>query len=182
MRRAKKKETSTEKEQHTGKNLALALVMIGFGCVLMLFPETSVESIYMILGIGLLVAGAVGLLRYFIERRKGREAELSAKCIIMVLAGVLMLVRPQVVIAALPVLIGILFVINGITAVTAAVNAVAMVSGTRKLILILALMTIIFGCLMVFDPFGTVRAFAILCGLDLVLTGIVALFERIEQQ
>ena len=95
--------------------LFTALILIALGIYMVLSPGAALANIIKIIGIALIVAGAVTVLLYvFNKDSQSRSFTSLATGIILVIAGIVFLVKPGAIEKIFPTVVGILVIVNGI--------------------------------------------------------------------
>ena len=153
-----------------------ALIMIALGVILMLWPGNVMSIVCAVIGWGLLITGAAGLVIAFV-RKKNEEANESLdivsilKDIVAIILGIILISRMETVVSILPFIIGIIVIING------AVNAVQALlykneSKNWLVALIAGIVVVLIGLLMVFNPLEVAVSQVFLMGLMLCFDGV----------
>lgn len=151
-----------------------AITMIAIGLVLMIFPGVSLNVVCTVMGIAFIAWGAIRILSYFmlsIEEFMYRSDMIAG--LLFILGGILMLARQNIVLDIIPILLGLVIVISGITKLQNAVIAKRIGYGGATLYMILALISIVFGFVIMFFLSGTLAAktLFVLIGAGLVYSG-----------
>ena len=151
-----------------------AITMIAIGLVLMIFPGVSLNVVCTVMGIAFIAWGAIRILSYFmlsIEEFMYRSDMIAG--LLFILGGILMLVRQNIVLDIIPILLGLVIVISGITKLQNAVIAKRIGYDGATLYMILALISIVFGFVIMFFLSGTLAAktLFVLIGAGLVYSG-----------
>lgn len=127
----------------------------------------------MILGGILLIYGLIQILIYIFSRERtlGIQGMLILGIIFAVLGG-LILLKPNMVIMAVPMILGILIVIHGLHNITQAIGLKK--SGYDKwwLALIFAILTIALGSILIYNPFTVMDTLVRLIGIFLIYDGL----------
>ena len=151
-----------------------AITMIAIGLVLMIFPGVSLNVVCTVMGIAFIAWGAIRILSYFllsIEEFMYRSDMIAG--LLFILGGILMLARQNIVLDIIPILLGLVIVISGITKLQNAVIAKRIGYDGATLYMILALISIVFGFVIMFFLSGTLAAktLFVLIGAGLVYSG-----------
>lgn len=151
-----------------------AITMIAIGLVLMIFPGVSLNVVCTVMGIAFIAWGAIRILSYFmlsIEEFMYRSDMIAG--LLFILGGILMLARQNIVLDIIPILLGLVIVISGITKLQNALIAKRIGYGGATLYMILALISIVFGFVIMFFLSGTLAAktLFVLIGAGLVYSG-----------
>lgn len=153
-----------------------ALALIVLGLMVLLYPQVSMRTFGMILGILMLVFGAVKLVGYFCKDlyRLAFQHDLLGGILLIVL-GAALLVRPEAAVEFFCVVFGILTLCDGLLKLRIATNARKF--GIRPWWLIIAegVLSAILGALVIFRPGSGAQALMILFGLTLLCEGLLNL-------
>lgn len=155
----------------------------------MLKPDSTLMTVCTIVGWGLIIAGIVGIVLVFIAKRKDArkdDAQSSkgspvfsvAKSVVAIIIGIVLLFKSETVVSVLPYIVGILIIVNG------AVNAIQALLHKKDsngwiVTLVCGIVTVIWGILIVTNPFETAVSVVFMIGLSLVVDGISNLFAAI---
>lgn len=150
-----------------------AVLCILLGLVLLIWPGTTTQIVCMSLGIVLLAYGIIQIVIYLFNRERTLISQgMMILGIIFAVVGVWILLTPEMIIMAVPVVVGVLIVIHGLHNV---VQAIALQKDGYErwwLALIFGLLTVIFGGLLIYNPFGAVELVVRLIGIFLIYDGI----------
>lgn len=151
--------------------------MVVLGIVLMLQPGAAMDIACIVIGCGLIITGAIGLLISFVKRKKdgediGKNNIITIiKSVAIIVVGVLLIAKTRTVVSILPFIMGVLIIANS------AVNILQAIlnrkqSGKWVISLVVGLITAIIGIFMVFDPFDAAVSQIFIMGLGLSVGGI----------
>ena len=94
---------------------ASALVCVVVGLVLLIWPGTTTQIVCMILGLALLIYGAVQVFLYLASKERNMISQgMMLLGVVVAVIGVWILIKPEMIIMAVPVIVGILIAIHGI--------------------------------------------------------------------
>ena len=146
--------------------LLSAAVSIILGIVLIVYPVKTSLLICYIAGALLLFGGVVALIRYIASRYDLFVA------LVLILFGCFVIFESDLVIAFIPVVIGIILLANGLLSIQKAFNLKK--TGLEKwwLEFLLALLTSVLGIIICTNPFDAVATTNIFIGICLVYSGI----------
>lgn len=151
--------------------LSAALYMV-LGLILVIFPATTARTIcYMIAGIAIVV-GLVNLVVYFtrnITRNYYRNDFVMG--LLMVVLGIFVIYKADLVIALVPFIIGLCIVISGLFKLQGALDVQRM-GGNSVVILGIAIVNVVVGILMVINPFESAILLYRLLGAGLLFSGL----------
>ena len=143
------------------------------GLILILFPEISMLAVCYILGIAAIVFGIVKITGYFSADPYGLAFQFDfAFGVIAILLGLVVIIHPGNIMALVPVIMGIYFMIDGIMKIQTAVDAERFGVRSWWLILVSAIVTGGIGILLLVNPFESAVALTVLLGITLLADGI----------
>ena len=159
----------------TAKGTFILMAVINFilGLCLIIWPHTSAVTICFILGAILAIMGIVNTICYFRGDVFGLPVFSGlAFGILNLVLGLILLIHPGGAIALLPIIIGIVIIIDSVLRIQTAIDVKrAGVGGWWKILLFAALTTAL-GILLVVNPFAGAKALMILIGITLILDAI----------
>ena len=151
------------------------------GLLLMIFPEVSATVIYRVLGIAIIIFGAVKLIGYFSHDlfRLAFQYDLAFGVLLLAL-GVIVLTRPENVMSFLFIALGIAILADGLFRVQVALDAKTFGVKAWWLLLTLAILTGIVGVTLIFRPLESAQLMTALLGVSLLAEGILNLCVAIS--
>lgn len=152
---------------------ASALVCVVLGLVLLIWPGTTTQIVCMLLGVVLLIYGVIQILMYLISRERSIVSQgMMLLGIIVSVIGIWILVRPEMIIMAVPVIVGILIVIHGLHNV---VQAIALKKDGYEgwwIACLMGVLTAVLGGILIYNPFTVVDTIVRLIGIFLIYDGL----------
>ena len=143
------------------------------GLILIIFPEISMLAVCYMLGISAIVFGIVKFTGYFSSDPNGLALQFDfAFGVIAILLGLIVILHPGNVMALVPVIMGIYFMIDGIMKIQTAVDAKRFGVNGWWLILVSAIVTGAVGILLLINPFESAVALTVLLGITLLADGL----------
>ena len=157
-----------------GTSIWGAILYIILGLLLLIFPSMSGTVFVWALAAGTAIYGIGRLFRYFRSRKDGNPATGEAFLAIIALAFALFCaLRPYALLSFLPLVLGLLCLLDGVVKVPVAVAFVRERSGGALVPeLISTILPIILGVLLLANPFGAARIAIMVFGAGLVLDGV----------
>ncbi len=156
--------------------IVMSLLLCVFGLLLVFMPGLSLRVLGIICGIIIIIFGVFKLVGYFSRDlyRLAFQYDLAFGAL-LILLGIAMLIRPAAIVSFFCAAIGVAVLVDGLLKVQMALDAKKF--GLRRwwLILATAVITIVFGVLLVFRPSESSSAITILLGLSLLSEGIMNL-------
>ena len=92
-----------------------AIICIIVGLVLVIWPGTSTQVVCKVLGAVLLIYGAMQILMYILAKERSLYSQgMLILGVIFAVVGAWILLKPEMIIAAVPVIMGIIIVMHGL--------------------------------------------------------------------
>lgn len=157
-------------------SIMMAAALSAMGVSLILFPEVSATTLCYVLG-GLLAAyGIIKVVGYFSKDlyRLAFQYDLAYGALLAAV-GLIMLLHPEGFIAVLYIVMGILFLADGLFKIQMAIDAKRFGVGKWWLIIALAALTGLVGLLLILRPFEGAKAVMILLGISLLAEGVLSI-------
>lgn len=152
--------------------MASAILCMIFGLVLIIWPGTTTQIVCKMLGTILLIYGIIQIALYLFNRERTVVSQgILVLGIICAVFGAWIFFRPDIVIKAVPVIIGVLIVIHGLHNLAQAIALQKEEYEKWWLALIFGLLTVGAGSMLVFNPFEAVETVVRLIGVFLVYDG-----------
>jgi len=153
-------------------SVGAALVTILLGGVLVWWPDRSIQFLCMLLGVSIFATGVIYILGWLARRKKGVPAFFVIPGVILGALGVWLMTSPDSVIMLIQYMFGAILIFHGIVDLQG-VAALAQHRWDRWWIdLLLTTLTLVFGVLVLFNPFGTFAALVVLIGIALIYDGL----------
>ena len=156
--------------------IVMSVLFCVLGVVLLFTPGVSALWIGRLLGIGLILFGAIKLVGYFSRDlfRLAFQYDLAFGLLLMVL-GIVTLSHPGDALSFLCVIFGIPVLADGLFKIQIAMDSRQFGIRNWWLVLVLAALTCVVGVVLVFRPMTGVRALTALMGLSLLCDGVLNL-------
>ena len=156
--------------------IVMSVLFCVLGVVLLFTPDVSALWIGRLLGIGLILFGAIKLVGYFSRDlfRLAFQYDLAFGLLLMVL-GIVTLSHPGDALSFLCVMFGIPVLADGLFKIQIAMDSHQFGIRNWWLVLALAALTCVVGVVLVFRPMTGVRALTALMGLSLLCDGVLNL-------
>lgn len=152
---------------------ASALICVVLGLVLLIWPGATTQIVCMVLGSVLLIYGAAQVLLYLASKERSIISQgMMLLGIVVAVIGVWILVKPEMIIMAVPVIVGVLIAIHGIHNIS---QAVALKKNGYEGWWIACLMgglTVALGAVLIYNPFSVVNTVVRLIGIFLIYDGL----------
>ena len=156
--------------------IVMSVLFCVLGVVLLFTPDASALWIGGLLGVGLILFGAIKLVGYFSRDlfRLAFQYDLAFGLLLMVL-GIVTLSHPGDALSFLCVMFGIPVLADGLFKIQIAMDSRQFGIRNWWLVLVLAALTCVVGVVLVFRPMTGVRALTALMGLSLLCDGVLNL-------
>lgn len=156
--------------------IVMSALFCVLSAVLLIRPDVSVRWIGRLLGIGMLIFGAVKLVGYFSRDlfRLAFQYDLAFGLLLMAL-GTVTLCHPGDAMSFLCVMFGIPVLADGLFKIQIALDSRRFGIRTWWLVMVLAALTCVIGVLLVFRPWDGAQVLVMLLGISLLLDGILNL-------
>ncbi len=168
MKNLKNSNNKDNKIKIQGFAVSIALIVIGL--LFIIFPADSMRIICYVAGAVLLVLGVYKIIVYFASGM--RETSLAAG-VALIAVGILLFVKPDIIAEFLTVLFGIVLIVDGVLKVQQAVTLARMKVRSCWWVLTVAVITLVLGLVIAFDPFSSSKALMVFIGISLIADGII---------
>lgn len=156
--------------------LLLSIAFIALGLLLLVMPQTSLLWICYAFGAVVLITGVVCLVQYARLRGSGFAAPFFLVAGVSTAAlGIFSLARPEVVASFLPVVFGLFILIDGCSRIGTAVELARRKADKWWMMLLFSVLSVALGILLLVNPFGAAVSVVMLCGVLLIIEGVVNL-------
>lgn len=165
-------------KKYNKSSIITSILMIIVAILLIVKPIKTMEWIVMLLSIIIIIDGIFDFINYF---KSDKETKLYSfgliEGLLEVLAGILIILNKGVLIAFLPLILGFWIILKNILKIQLAIN-LKQFSSDWYLLLIFAILSLVFGILIILNPFSVI-AITLLAGMFLLITEIFNLIENI---
>ena len=165
-------------KKYNRSSIITSILMIIVAILLIVKPIKTMEWIVMLLSIIIIIDGIFDFINYF---KSDKETKLYSfgliEGLLEVLAGILIILNKGVLIAFLHLILGFWIILKNILKIQLAIN-LKQFSSDWYLLLIFAILSLVFGILIILNPFSVI-AITLLAGMFLLITEIFNLIENI---
>lgn len=150
------------------------LLTIALGAVLLVYPDTTSKVLCYLVGGVLLAHGVLNLVRFF-TKEEGRfflRYELVVG-VVLCAAGILMLMRPEIVVMLIPMILGIYIILDGAVNVRRALEMKELGFSKWWSALVGAILMLVLGAVMFWNPFEAAQMTLMFIGIALLYQGIL---------
>lgn len=149
-----------------------SLLCVGLGFVLVIWPGMSMQIVCTAIGVVLILTGVLKIAEYFIMKDGSLYAQTNLIFgIVLTVVGVWITVKPDQVLAIIPIIVGIVIIIHGIRKMQQAVALHKNRYDKWWVALILGLLTAGLGVLLICEPFAALDTVVMLIGFFLIYDG-----------
>ena len=141
------------------------------GILLIFESEATIVSISYIIGGILIAMGVLGIMRYFYSEINSLMDIIYG--VVTVILGLVVILNPQAIASIIPFIIGILIIISSVTKLQYALTLNKYKNPLWKTTLIISIITLIFGLVLIFNPFAGAVFITKLVGALILLYGIL---------
>lgn len=149
-----------------------AVLCMVFGLVLLIWPGTTTRIVCMLLGSVLLAYGGFQVVICLVNRERTLLSQgMLIFGIVVAVVGLWILLSPDMIIMAVPVIIGVVILIHGVHNVIQAVGLQKENYSKWWVALLFGILTVVFGGVLVYNPFGAVEMVVRMIGIFLIYDG-----------
>ncbi|MGI6183039.1 MAG: HdeD family acid-resistance protein [Candidatus Fimadaptatus sp.] len=155
-----------------------SMLTILLGLVMLFFPGVSALAVCIMFGAALTIDGIVKLIGYFSKDDMGymfRYDLISG--VVQLITGILLLMHPRVIMAAIPVVLGIALVCDCLIKGRLALGLKREGYGMWWLSMLAAVLEAVMAILMIANPFPSASAIFIMIGVAAVISGAIELIN-----
>lgn len=153
-----------------------SIIYIIFGFFFLFEPEATINVFINILASFFALFGIINLVSWFIQRNQGDVLDYSLPVgVFQLILAIFILIFAKPILAALPLVIGIVLVLVGLSQIIDAIGHREFVNVSPWPFISYGILLMILGGILVFHPFGTVLFILQLFGALLVVTAVVEL-------
>lgn len=146
-------------------SILTSVVILVIGIFLFIQPDTVIRMISVVLGIIFLIPGITALIDYFKEKN---SASLVLG-VITVLVSLILIIKTDLVASILPFILGIYFVVNGITRLQYALELKKQGYASFTTSLVFSLLIMLCGILFILNPFEGAMALTQMIGMFMII-------------
>ncbi|MCM1058357.1 MAG: DUF308 domain-containing protein [Firmicutes bacterium] len=153
--------------------LSTGVLYIILGVMALALPETMEKILGYMIGVVLIVGGAVSMISYLLrDAHQNYYHNDFLHGLIGIAAGILVLVKMDVVIGLISFLLGVLVLVSGCSKLQDVIDMKRLECGNWIVMLIFAVANVGFGVLLICNPFSWTALLFRLLGIGLILSGV----------
>ena len=156
------------------------LICVILGIIDLINPEKMLSIIAYAIGISAIVCGIVFVIRYMVRDVRynmGNNDFLSG--IVAAVIGVIILIKWQELMALVPMILGVFIIVSGCIKLQDCIDLKKLGNSSYAVMLVMALVFIIFGAVLVANPFESEVLLLRLIGVSLIISGMTDIFASI---
>lgn len=167
-------------KNYSKNSLLVSVILIVLALFLIFKPGFSINLVMITLGLILAFYGITQTVSYFSHSKEIEFFNFQLVIgILCLLAGLVFIFNPTFINSILPLIIGVWIVIKSITSLQLALNIRNTGSKKWQLMLLLSVITFIFGLIIVINPFQAMEAAVSICGAFLLASELINIFETV---
>lgn len=156
------------------KNVMISsLIYVIVGVILTIFPDSTARTIGYAFATVILIAGLSFLYRFITKDISysfvGNEFVIG---IVLIMASVFVFMRVDTIVSIIPMLLGVVITVSGISKLQNAIGLHKMHYHGSTAVLAFAILNIVFGIVLILNPFGAATTLIMLIGLGLIFSGV----------
>ena len=157
-----------------------AIVLIAVGLILLLWPNGTLNTIFRLIGIGLLVLGAIKVLSFFLKKDKKDRSVISLLVgVVQIVLGIFFLSRPDVLVAFFPTVAAILLAYGAVVMIVRALKQRKNNKRSAMLALVFGIITLVLAVVILAHPVFLANVLVQAAGISMIVEGVfllIALF------
>ncbi|MBD8941714.1 MAG: hypothetical protein EGR71_04135 [Clostridiales bacterium] len=154
------------------ENILTALLYVALGLLLMIFPESIAKTLCYTIATLLIVVGLIRIIGYFLKKEQdGYSRTGIVSGLIFVILGIFITVSSRAIISVIPFIMGICILISGFSKLQYVFQLNKYMNEKNKGMFLVAIVTIIVGVVLVFNPFRAAKWMIRLVGICIAFTG-----------
>ena len=158
-------------------NMVQAVLCIGFGLFLMIYPSITVQGMIILFGVAMAIVGLGSLFPYLMKNStRYRDTGLLMTSVFYLIIAVIAFAFPKVVASFFSVVLGIVLILCAIVNLVRAIDLRKYGSQIWIAVLAAAVVVGVGGVLIVVNPFGATMTFVLVLGGVFIVNGAVDLF------
>ena len=167
-------------KKYEGCSIVVSVLMICLSLFLVFKPLESLEVFTVIFAIIILLSGLGYLISYFTISKESRLFSIDLLLgLVTIISGIMLLVYKKDVISIFPVILGIWIIISNLFKLQLSINLSLFLDNTYLGLVLITILMIIFGLLLIINPFASFMTITVTVGTLLLITEVVNLIESI---
>ena len=160
--------------------LLTGALYILLGVVALVIPETMERLLGYLIGVVLILAGAVSMISYLLrDAHQNYYHNDFLHGLIGIVLGIMILYKVNIIISLVPVALGVLVLVSGLSKLQDVIDFKRMEYGNWIVMLVLAIINIVLGLILIFNPMETASFLFRLLGVGLIFSGVTDCFTTL---
>lgn len=156
------------------------MVLLILSLFLIINPSESIRFILIAFGCLLVVNGIMHLIAYFSIKNEYRYFSFElVQAIVCVVFGFVFIINTTAIASFLPFIIAIWVILESIIRLQISLNLRDLPNSKWIMMLLLSIFTLSLGIVILFNPFKTAEVVTMVCGIILLMTEVINIFESI---
>ncbi len=153
--------------------LLMGVLYILLGIVALVIPETMERLLGFLIGVVLIIAGAVSMISYLLrDAHQNYYHNDFLHGLLGIALGIVVLYKVDIIISLVPLLLGALVLVSGLSKLQDVIDLKRLEYGNWILMLVLAVINITFGLVLIFHPMAVAALLFRLLGVGLIFSGL----------
>lgn len=153
--------------------LLMGALYILLGIVALVIPETMERLLGFLIGVVLIIAGAVSMISYLLrDAHQNYYHNDFLHGLLGILLGIVVLYKVDIIISLVPFLLGTLVLVSGLSKLQDVIDLKRLEYGNWILMLVLAVINIMLGLILIFNPMAVASLLFRLIGIGLIFSGV----------
>ena len=153
--------------------LLMGVLYILLGIVALVIPETMERMLGCLIGVVLIIAGAVSMISYLLrDAHQNYYHNDFLHGLLGILLGIVVLYKVDIIISLIPFLLGTLVLVSGLSKLQDVIDLKRLEYGNWIFMLVLALINVVLGLVLIFNPMAIANLLFRLLGVGLIFSGI----------
>ena len=167
-------------KRYEKRTIVSSILMAVIAILLIIEPETMLNTVMLILGIGILIDGLISVIVYIFTNKEQRAFSNSlVEGTLALVIAVLILTNKKIMISIIPIIIGSWIIIKSIVKLQLALSIRSINEKSWILLMISAIITLVLGIIILVNPFSTMVTITVLGGILLLATAVIDIIDSI---
>lgn len=166
--------------KYSANTLIVSILLLILSLFLIIKPAASLNFIITLLGCIAILDGIIHIISYISSSSEMKVYSFElVQGVLSALLGFVFVYNPELIVSFLPFIVGTWIIIEGIIKFQFSFNLRATGTDNWLMILLLSIISIIFGFIIIFNPFGTALTITALIGIFLLISQLLNIIESI---
>lgn len=161
----------------------MSIISLALGIVMVIFPEKTLSIICYAIAAAILIYGIVDIISYFTAKSYNGAFSLTLlKGVVAAVIGIIIFINPKYLATFIPIVLGILLIIDGITSIQKSVFLKNNNIYFWHVSMVESIITFAFGIFVLINPLSVERAIIICLGIAFIWYGISSIWNYLYVQ